>query len=68
MKPRTRTIFFKYELLNFFDRDDINCSCSAERDEEGIWRQYAAAFTGLIADVSDVRDKYTKAARNNQLI
>jgi NAD(P)H-flavin reductase len=40
-------VLFKYELLSFFDRDDIRYLYSVDRDEEGIWRQYVGVVTGL---------------------
>jgi sulfhydrogenase subunit gamma (sulfur reductase) len=40
-------VLFKYELLSFFDRDDINYHYSVDRDEEGIWKQYVGVVTGL---------------------
>jgi sulfhydrogenase subunit gamma (sulfur reductase) len=40
-------VLFKYELLTFFDRDDIKYLYSVDRDEEGIWRQYVGVVTGL---------------------
>ena len=40
-------VLFKYELLGFFDRDDIKYLYSVDRDEEGIWKQYVGVVTGL---------------------
>ena len=40
-------VLFKYELLSFFDRDDIRYLYSVDRDEEGIWKQYVGVVTGL---------------------
>ncbi|MDT8272998.1 MAG: FAD/NAD(P)-binding protein [Desulfomonilia bacterium] len=40
-------VLFKYELLSFFDRDDITYLYSVDRDEEGIWKQYVGVVTGL---------------------
>lgn len=40
-------VLFKYELLSFFDRDDIKYLYSVDRDEEGIWKQYVGVVTGL---------------------
>jgi len=40
-------VLFKYELLSFFDRDDIKYLYSVDRDEEGIWRQYVGVVTVL---------------------
>jgi sulfhydrogenase subunit gamma (sulfur reductase) len=40
-------VLFKYELLSFFDRDDLRYLYSVDRDEEGIWKQYVGVVTGL---------------------
>jgi sulfhydrogenase subunit gamma (sulfur reductase) len=40
-------VLFKYELLSFFDRDDIKYLYSVDRDEEGIWKQFVGVVTGL---------------------
>jgi NAD(P)H-flavin reductase len=40
-------VLFKYELLSFYDRDDIKYLYSVDRDEEGIWKQYVGVVTGL---------------------
>ena len=40
-------VLFKYELLGFFDRDDIKYLYSVDRDDEGIWKQYVGVVTGL---------------------
>ncbi|HHO75448.1 MAG TPA: oxidoreductase [Deltaproteobacteria bacterium] len=40
-------VLFKYELLSFFDREDITYLYSVDRDEEGIWKQYVGVVTGL---------------------
>ncbi len=40
-------VLFKYELLSFFDRDDIKYYYSVDRDQEGIWKQYVGLVTGL---------------------
>ncbi len=40
-------VLFKYELLSFFDRDDIQYYYSVDRDDEGIWKQYVGVVTGL---------------------
>ncbi|MGC9323695.1 MAG: FAD/NAD(P)-binding protein [Desulfomonilia bacterium] len=40
-------VLFKYELLSFFDRDDITYLYSVDRDDEGIWKQYVGVVTGL---------------------
>ncbi|MBN1827800.1 MAG: FAD/NAD(P)-binding protein [Deltaproteobacteria bacterium] len=40
-------VLFKYELLSFYDRDDIRYLYSVDRDEEGIWKQYVGVVTGL---------------------
>ncbi len=40
-------VLFKYELLRFFDRDDIKYLYSVDRDDEGIWKQYVGVVTGL---------------------
>jgi len=40
-------VLFKYELLSFYDRDDIKYLYSVDRDDEGIWRQYVGVVTGL---------------------
>ncbi|HPE45253.1 MAG TPA: FAD/NAD(P)-binding protein, partial [Deltaproteobacteria bacterium] len=40
-------VLFKYELLSFFDRDDIKYLYSVDRDDEGIWKQYVGVVTGL---------------------
>jgi NAD(P)H-flavin reductase len=40
-------VLFKYELLSFFDRNDIQYLYSVDRDEEGIWKQYVGVVTGL---------------------
>jgi len=40
-------VLFKYELLSFFDREDIKYLYSVDRDEEGIWKQYVGVVTGL---------------------
>lgn len=40
-------VLFKYELLSFFDRDDIKYMYSVDRDEESIWKQYVGVVTGL---------------------
>jgi NAD(P)H-flavin reductase len=40
-------VLFKYELLSFFDRDDIRYYYSVDRDQEGIWKQYVGLVTGL---------------------
>ena len=44
---RPEHVLFKYELLSFFDRDDIKYLYSVDRDEEGIWKQYVGVVTGL---------------------
>jgi NAD(P)H-flavin reductase len=53
-------VLFKYELLSFFDRDDINYLYSVDRDEEGIWKQYVGVVTGLF-DRTDLSPKETYA-------
>ena len=40
-------VLFKYELLSFYDRDDIKYLYSVDRDDEGIWKQYVGVVTGL---------------------
>ncbi|HON58377.1 MAG TPA: FAD/NAD(P)-binding protein [Smithella sp.] len=40
-------VLFKYELLSFFDRDDIQYLYSVDRDDEVIWKQYVGLVTGL---------------------
>ncbi len=40
-------VLFKYELLSFFDRDDIKYLYSVDRDDDGIWKQYVGVVTGL---------------------
>ncbi|MEN6319279.1 MAG: FAD/NAD(P)-binding protein [Syntrophaceae bacterium] len=40
-------VLFKYELLSFYDRDDIKYLYSVDKDEEGIWKQYVGVVTGL---------------------
>lgn len=40
-------VLFKYELLSFFDRNDIRYFYSVDRDQEGIWKQYVGVVTGL---------------------
>lgn len=40
-------VLFKYELLSFFDRNDINYHYSVDKDDEGIWKQYVGVVTGL---------------------
>ncbi|NTW17165.1 MAG: hypothetical protein HGA41_06895 [Syntrophaceae bacterium] len=40
-------VLFKYELLGFYDRDDIKYLYSVDRDDEGIWKQYVGVVTGL---------------------
>jgi sulfhydrogenase subunit gamma (sulfur reductase) len=40
-------VLFKYELLSFFDREDIKYLYSVDRDDEGIWKQYVGVVTGL---------------------
>jgi len=40
-------VLFKYELLSFYDRDDIRYLYSVDKDEEGIWKQYVGVVTGL---------------------
>ncbi len=40
-------VLFKYELLSFFDRNDIKYFYSVDRDQEGIWKQYVGVVTGL---------------------
>jgi NAD(P)H-flavin reductase len=40
-------VLFKYELLSFFDREDIKYLYSVDRDDEGIWKQYVGMVTGL---------------------
>jgi len=40
-------VLFKYELLSFFDRNDITYFYSVDRDQEGIWKQYVGVVTGL---------------------
>ncbi len=41
------TVLFKYELLSFMDRDDLQYHYSVDRDTEGIWKQYVGVVTGL---------------------
>ena len=53
-------VLFKYELLSFFDRDDIKYLYSVDKDEEGIWKQYVGLVTGLF-DQTDVSSKDTYA-------
>src|SRR5512137_2904276 len=53
-------VLFKYELLSFFDRDDINYLYSVDRDEEGIWKQYVGVVTGLF-DRTDLYPEETYA-------
>jgi len=43
---RPDNVLFKYELLSFFDRDDIKYLYSVDRDDEGIWKQYVGVVTG----------------------
>ena len=45
-------VLFKYELLSFFDREDIRYFYSVDRDEEGIWKQYVGVVTGLFDHTS----------------
>ncbi len=45
-------VLFKYELLSFFDRDDLTYLYSVDRDEEGIWKQYVGVVTGLFERAS----------------
>ena len=40
-------VLFKFELLSFFDREDIKYLYSVDRDDEGIWKQYVGVVTGL---------------------
>jgi NAD(P)H-flavin reductase len=40
-------VLFKYELLSFYDRDDIKYLYSVDKDDEGIWKQYVGVVTGL---------------------
>jgi len=40
-------VLFKYELVGFFDRNDIRYYYSVDRDDEGIWKQYVGVVTGL---------------------
>jgi NAD(P)H-flavin reductase len=40
-------VLFKYELVSFFDRNDIRYYYSVDRDDEGIWKQYVGVVTGL---------------------
>jgi len=40
-------VLFKYELLSFFDRQDLKYLYSVDRDEEGIWKQYLGVVTAL---------------------
>jgi NAD(P)H-flavin reductase len=40
-------VLFKYELVGFFDRNDIQYFYSVDRDDEGIWKQYVGVVTGL---------------------
>ncbi len=53
-------VLFKYELLSFFDRDDINYLYSVDRDDEGIWKQYVGVVTGLF-DRTDLSPQETYA-------
>lgn len=53
-------VLFKYELLSFFDRDDINYLYSVDRDDEGIWKQYVGVVTGLF-DRTDLSPAETYA-------
>ena len=53
-------VLFKYELLSFFDRDDIKYLYSVDRDEEGIWKQYVGVVTGLF-DRTDLSPEDTYA-------
>ncbi|MCD6280733.1 MAG: FAD/NAD(P)-binding protein [Deltaproteobacteria bacterium] len=54
-------VLFKYELLSFFDRDDIKYLYSVDRDEEGIWRQYVGVVTGLFDQAKDITPEDTYA-------
>ncbi|MEN6473159.1 MAG: FAD/NAD(P)-binding protein [Syntrophaceae bacterium] len=40
-------VLFKYELLSFFDRQDLKYLYSVDRDDEGIWKQYLGVVTAL---------------------
>ena len=40
-------VLFKYELLSFFDRNDVSYFYSVDKDQEGIWKQYVGVVTGL---------------------
>lgn len=53
-------VLFKYELLSFFDRDDIKYLYSVDRDEEGIWKQYVGVVTNLF-DRTDLAPEDTYA-------
>ncbi len=53
-------VLFKYELLSFFDRNDIKYLYSVDRDEEGIWKQYVGVVTGLFDHTAlSPQDTYT---------
>ncbi|MEA3221644.1 MAG: hypothetical protein U9P49_00550 [Thermodesulfobacteriota bacterium] len=45
-------VLFKYELLSFFDREDIKYLYSVDRDEEGVWKQYVGVVTGLFDQIA----------------
>jgi sulfhydrogenase subunit gamma (sulfur reductase) len=53
-------VLFKYELLSFFDRDDIKYLYSVDRDAEGIWKQYVGVVTGLF-DQAEISPNETYA-------
>lgn len=53
-------VLFKYELLSFFDREDIKYLYSVDRDEEGVWKQYVGVVTGLFDQAAlSPADTYT---------
>ena len=45
-------VLFKYELLKFFEREDLKYLYSVDKDEEGIWKQHIGVVTCLFEHAS----------------